>query len=181
MKRCSWVNLNNQLYVKYHDDEWGIPKFDDNVLFEFLVLEMFQAGLSWEIILNKRESFRKSFDDFQIDKIISYDEDKVLKLMQDKSIIRNKRKIQAMIKNASVFKSIQEEFGSFANYIWSYTNGEIVKSNVVRSTSPLSDEISCDLQKRGMSFVGSTIIYSYLQAIGIINDHEIECFKCCKV
>ncbi len=181
MKRCSWVNLNNQLYVKYHDDEWGIPKFDDNVLFEFLVLEMFQAGLSWEIILNKRESFRKSFDDFQIDKIISYDEDKVLKLMQDKSIIRNKRKIQAMIKNASVFKSIQEEFGSFANYIWSYTNGEIVKSNVVRSTSPLSDEISCDLQKRGMSFVGSTIIYSYLQAIGIINDHDIDCFKCCKV
>ena len=177
MIRCSWVNLNNPLYVNYHDFEWGIPKHDDHELFELLILEMFQAGLSWECILNKRDNFRKSFDNFDIDKIIKYDTNKINYLMQDKGIIRNKRKIEATINNAIIFKSIQKEYGSFSVFIWSYTNNKTL-SGIYKTKNELSDKISHDLELRGMKFVGSIIIYSYLQAIGIINDHDENCDKC---
>ncbi|MDE6284955.1 MAG: DNA-3-methyladenine glycosylase I [Bacilli bacterium] len=176
MKRCFWVNLDNPLYVKYHDEEWCVPKYDDQELFELLILEMFQAGLSWETILNKRENFRVAFDDFSLDKITLYDDKKIAELMENKGIIRNRRKIEATVKNARIFKSIQKEAKSFSNYIWAFTNHQVVQSKEFRTTSPLSDEISKDLKKRGMSFVGSTIIYSYLQAIGVLNDHDEDCF-----
>lgn len=177
MKRCSWVNLANPNYVKYHDEEWCIPKYNDEELWELLVLEMFQAGLSWETILNKRDNFKKAFDNFELDKIINYDDKKIDDLMNDSGIIRNKRKIIATVKNAKVFKNIQNEWGSFANYIWSFTEGKVIKGTEVKTTSPLSDMISNDLKKKGMSFVGSIIIYSYLQAIGVLNDHEDSCYK----
>lgn len=176
MKRCSWVNLKNPLYIKYHDEEWGKPKYDDQILFELLVLEIFQAGLSWECILNKREYFIVSFDNFDVDKIIKYDDKKIKELLSNSNIIRNKRKIEATINNAKVFKNIQKEFGSFSNYIWSFTNKKVIKEKIVRTSSKLSDKVSIDLKKRGMKFVGSIIIYSYLQAIGVINDHESNCF-----
>ena len=177
--RCSWVNLNNPLYVKYHDSEWGVKSFDDNYLYEMLLLESFQAGLSWECILNKRESFRVSFDNFDYNKISKYDENKVNELLNNKSIIRNRLKINAAINNAKVFIKIRKEYGSFSNYIWNFTNGNVIKNkdDVFYTTSTLSDKISNDLKKRGMKFVGSTIIYSYLQAIGIIDDHELNCDK----
>lgn len=176
MYRCKWVNLNNKLYVSYHDQEWGIPSHDDNYLFEMLVLECFQAGLSWECILNKREHFKEALDNFDYHKISNYKEDKIEELLNNKNIIRNRLKIYAMINNAKVFMDIQKEYGSFSNYIWSYTNNEIVdnKGNIV-THNELSDKISNDLKKKGMKFVGSTIIYSFLEAIGIINDHELEC------
>lgn len=177
MKRCKWVNLNNEVYVAYHDFEWGVPKYDDHELFELLILEMFQAGLSWEIILKKRESFRDAFDNFDIEKIINYDDLKISELMENNNIIRNKRKIIATINNAKVYKEIQKIYSSFRNYIWSFTNDQVIYGNGLNTTSDLSDKVSLDLKKKGMSFVGSTIIYSYLQAIGIINDHEINCFK----
>ncbi len=173
--RCRWCNIENELYVKYHDDEWGKLQTDDHYLFEMLILEGFQAGLSWECVLNKRESFRKAFDDFQIDKIIDYDDNKLRELYENKGIIRNKRKINATVKNAIIFKKIVNEFGSFYNYLKTFTNGEIYKETGLVS-SPLSDEISNDLRKRGMSFVGTVIIYSYLQAVGIINSHDEDCF-----
>ena len=177
MKRCFWVNLNNPLYVKYHDEEWGVPSHDDKYLFEMLILESFQAGLSWECILNKREAFRKAFDNFDINKIIKYDDNKIEELMNNKDIVRNRRKITATIKNASIFKDIIKEYDSFDKYIWKFTDGKVIKNktDIFNSTSELSDIISKDLYKRGMRFVGSTIIYSYLQAIGIINDHELKC------
>ena len=177
MKRCHWVNLNNSLYVKYHDEEWGVPSYDDNHLFEMLLLESFQAGLSWECILNKREAFRKAYDNFDYKKIALYDEEKRKELINNKDIVRNRLKINASIENAKVFIKIQKEYGSFSDYIWHFTNNNIVKneSNEILTSSPLSDKISKDLIKRGMKFVGTTIIYSYLQAIGIINDHEKEC------
>ena len=176
MNRCFWVNENNPLYVKYHDEEWGKPSYDDHHLFEMLLLETFQAGLSWECILNKRESFRKAFDSFQVEKIASYDSKKIEELMNNKDIVRNKRKILASVENAKIFLKIQEEFGSFSNYIWSFTNNKIIdhKGEVITSNE-LSDTISKDLKARGMKFVGTTIIYSYLQAIGIVNDHDIFC------
>lgn len=177
MKRCKWLNENNKLYVHYHDHEWGIPHYDDSYMFEFLILESFQAGLSWETILNKRENFKIAFDNFDYKKISKYDENKVNSLMQNKGIIRNKLKIKAAINNAKVFMDIQNEFGSFSNYIWSFTNNKIIKNidDNFKTTSELSDKISKDLINRKMKFVGSTIIYSYLQAIGIINDHETTC------
>lgn len=175
MKRCTWVNEKNPLYVKYHDEEWGTPVYDDNKLFEMLLLESFQAGLSWECILNKRESFQKSFDNYDYKKISNYTESKVEELMQNKGIIRNRRKILATIKNAQVFIEIQKEYQSFSNYLWHFTDNKIIYETN-KTTSPLSDTISKDLKKRGMSFVGSTIIYSYLQAIGMINSHEKDCF-----
>ena len=177
MKRCAWVNLNNQNYIKYHDEEWGKPVYDDDKLFEMLVLESFQAGLSWECILNKRKAFYDAFDSFNYKKICNYDENKINELLENKGIIRNKRKIEATIQNAKVFISIQKEYGSFRNYIWSFTKERIIKNkdDIFKTTSPLSDTISKDLKKKGMTFVGSTIIYSYLQAIGIINDHELKC------
>jgi len=175
--RCSWVNLKNDNYIKYHDEEWGVPLHDDQRLYELLILESFQAGLSWECILNKRENFRQSFDFFYIDKVSAYDEEKQQELKEDSGIIRNGRKIKAAVQNSRVFKEIQKEFGSFDAYIWSFTDGQIVQEPFTeRTTSPLSDEISKDLKKRGMTFVGSTIIYSYLQAIGVLYSHEPGCF-----
>lgn len=180
--RCNWVNENNELYIKYHDEEWGVPSYEDSYLFEMLVLESFQAGLSWECILNKREYFRASFDNFDYKKISKYDTDKINELMNNKYIIRNKLKINATINNAKIFMNIQNEYKSFSNYIWHFTNNKIIKNidDKFRTTSDLSDKISIDLKRRGMKFVGSTIIYSYLQAIGIINDHELKCDYYCK-
>lgn len=174
MKRCSWCNEKNPLYVKYHDEEWGRPRFDDEYLFEMLLLESFQAGLSWECVLNKRENFRRAFDDFNREKIASYGEEKILSLKEDKGIIRNGRKIIAAVKNAEIFGEIVKEYGSFYNYLRLFWDGKAVFEND-RTTSPLSDEISADLIKRGMKFCGSTIIYSYLQAVGVINSHESIC------
>ena len=175
MKRCKWVNLNNKTYINYHDYEWGVPSHDDAYLFEMLLLESFQAGLSWECILNKRESFKKAFDNFDYNKISKYDDAKIEELMNNKNIIRNRLKIKADINNAKIFTDIQKEVGSFDKYIWKFANGEVVVGNGSNTTSVLSDTVSKDLVKRGMKFVGSTIIYSYLQAIGIINDHEDTC------
>ena len=175
MKRCKWCNLKNEKYIKYHDEEWGVPNFDDKYLFEMLILESFQAGLSWECILNKREAFEKAYDNFDIEKIINYDETKILELSENKNIIRNKLKIKASINNAKVFKNIKEEYQTFYNYLKSYTKDKIIYEND-KTTSPLSDAISKDLIKRGMKFVGTTIIYSYLQAIGVINSHEDDCY-----
>ena len=172
--------MDNPLYVKYHDTEWGIPEHSDKKLFEMLMLECFQAGLSWECILNKREGFRQAFDDFDVEKISRYDEEKCLQLMADPNIIRNKLKIHACVTNSRIFMEIQKEYGSFDAYIWGFTDGKIVfESSDIRSTSPLSDQISKDLKKRGMKFVGSTVIYAYLQAIGILNAHtkECDCYK----
>lgn len=178
-KRCKWVDLKSEIYIDYHDNEWGVPVYDDRKLFEMLILESFQAGLSWITILKKREAFKKAYDNFDYNKVINYDEDKINELLENKDIIRNKNKIKSSISNAKIFVKIQEEYGSFSNYIWSFTNGEIIKNkdDKLNTTSPLSDKVSMDLKKRGMKYVGSTIIYSYLQAIGIINDHEIDCFK----
>lgn len=173
--RCKWCNETNPLYVEYHDSEWGIPSSDEKYLFEMLILESFQAGLSWECILNKRHNFEVAYDYFDINKIINYDEDKINELLLNKKIIRNKLKIKASINNAKIFKNIQKEYGSFNNYLNTFTKGKIIYDSV-STTSNLSDKISKDLTKRGMKFTGSTIIYSYLQAIGIINSHEKECF-----
>lgn len=176
MNRCSWVS-SNPLYIKYHDEEWGVASYDDRYLFEMLVLESFQAGLSWECILNKRENFRKAFDNFNYRIIAGYDDVKKNELLNNNGIIRNKLKINATINNAKIFMKIQSEYGSFASYIWKFTNNkQIIHDKVIVSNS-LSDTISLDLKKRGMKFVGTTIIYSYLQAIGVVCDHEINCFK----
>ena len=176
MKRCNWVNLNNPLYVDYHDNEWGVAVHNDKTLFELLLLESFQAGLSWECVLNKREAFRTAFDNFDVDKIANYKEDKIEKLLNNKDIIRNKLKINASIQNAKVFKAIQQEFKTFDAYLDSFTKGKIFfEEYTLRTTSPLAEKISKDLISRGMKFVGATIIYSYLQAIGVINAHGREC------
>lgn len=173
--RCKWCNLNNPLYIKYHDEEWGRLNFDEKYLFEMLILESFQAGLSWECVLNKRNDFEKAYDDFDIDKICKYDETKIQELLINKKIIRNKLKINASINNAKIFKEIQKEYKSFANYLKHFTNESVIYE-INKTTNQLSDSISKDLKKRGMKFVGSTIIYSYLQAIGIICSHDEECF-----
>lgn len=172
--RCKWCNEKNEKYVEYHDKEWGILNTDDKYLLEMLILESFQAGLSWECVLNKRESFRKSYDNFAIDKIINYDDKKIEELINNKDIIRNKLKIRASINNAIIFKKISEEYKGFYNYLKTFTKGDVIYEND-KTTSNLSDNISQDLQKRGMKFVGSTIIYSYLQAIGVINSHDDTC------
>ena len=175
MKRCFWLNENNTTYVDYHDNEWCIPKYNDQELFELLILESFQAGLSWECVLNKREAFRSSFDNFDIIKVSNYKEDKIKELLENKDIIRNRLKIQAAINNAKVFLNIQKEYESFSNYIWNFTNNKIIYETD-KTSSELSDKISNDLKKRGMKFVGTTIIYSYLQAIGILYSHDKDCF-----
>lgn len=175
MIRCKWCNLKNELYVKYHDKEWCKKNFDEKYLYEMLILESFQAGLSWECVLNKRENFRKEFDNFDIDKICNYDENKIQELLNNKGIIRNKLKINAAINNSKIFKNIIKEFGSFHNYLKTFTKDITIYEND-KTTNKLSDDISKDLQKRGMKFVGSTIIYSYLQAIGVIYSHDKECF-----
>ena len=176
LKRCSWCNEKNSKYIDYHDNEWGKFRVDDKYLFEMLILESFQAGLSWECILNKREAFRKAYDNFDINKVCKYDDTKINELMNNKGIIRNKLKIRASINNALIFKNIVEEYGSFYNYLIMFTKNKIIYETN-KTTSKISDSISHDLQKRGMKFVGSTIIYSYLQAIGIVNSHEKKCFK----
>ena len=172
--RCRWCNEKNKKYVEYHDKEWGILNTEDKYLFEMLILESFQAGLSWECVLNKREAFRKSYDNFDIDKIINYDDKKIEELINNKDIIRNKLKIKSSINNAIIFKQISEEYKGFYNYLKTFTKGDVIYEND-KTTSILSDNISQDLQKRGMKFVGSTIIYSYLQAIGVINSHDDTC------
>lgn len=173
--RCTWANPKNELYIKYHDEEWGVPTYDEHELFEMLILESFQAGLSWECILNKRKYFEEAFDDFDLDKVCNYDEKKIEELLENDKIIRNKLKIKAAINNAKIFKNIQKEYGSFAKYIWSFTNNKVIYE-IGKTKSELSDTISKDLTKRGMKFVGTTIIYSYLQAIGVIYSHEKDCF-----
>ena len=175
MKRCKWCNLDNPLYIEYHDNEWCMPNTDDKYLLEMLILESFQAGLSWECVLNKREDFRNSYDNFDIDKIINYDENKINELLSNPKIIRNKLKIKSSINNAKIFKNIENEYGSFYKYLLGFTNGNILYE-VDKTTNNLSDKISKDLIKRGCKFVGSTIIYSYLQAIGIIYSHDKDCF-----
>ena len=175
--RCSWCSPKNERYIRYHDEEWGIPVHDDRRLFEMLLLESFQAGLSWECVLNKREAFRRAFDDFDPEKVSRYSEEKMESLRNDPAIIRNRLKIRAAVKNAALFRDIQREYGSFDRYLWGWTNGTVIRE-CSRTSSPLSDAVSDDLKKRGMQFVGSTIIYSYLQAVGVIFSHEEECFLC---
>ena len=173
--RCFWANPKNERYIAYHDKEWGVPVYDDQKLFEMLILEGFQAGLSWECVLNKREAFREAFDGFDLEKVSAYGEKKLLALQENPAIIRNKLKIQAAVVNAKVFQEIQKEFGSFSDYLWKWTKGKVVYEKG-QTKSPLSDAISKDLKKRGMKFVGSTIIYSYLQAVGVIYSHEEGCY-----
>ena len=175
MKRCKWCNEKNKTYIDYHDNEWGVLNLDEQYLYEMLILESFQAGLSWECVLNKRNAFRKAFDDFDIEKVVNYDNEKISELLNNKDIIRNKLKVKAAISNSKIFREIQNEYGSFRKYIEYFSKGEKFYE-VDKTTSDLSDAISKDLYKRGMRFVGSTIIYSYLQAIGIIYSHDKECF-----
>lgn len=174
-RRCCWANPKNERYIRYHDEEWGVPVYDDSKLFAMLILESFQAGLSWECVLNKREAFYQAFDGFDPDKVCAYDEAKLKELAQNPGIIRNRRKIRAAVKNAGVFKEIASQYGSFGEYLWSYTGGQVVYE-WDKTSSPLSDAVSADLKKRGMTFVGTTIIYSYLQAVGVIYSHEEGCF-----
>ena len=173
--RCRWANPKNDRYIRYHDEEWSVPVYDDHKLFEMLILEGFQAGLSWECVLNKQPAFEEAFDGFDLDKICEYKEEKLLELQNNPGIIRNKLKIKAAVKNAMIFREIQKEYGSFAEYLWKWTEGQVIYEND-KTTSELSDAISADLKKRGMTFVGSTIIYSYLQAVGVIYSHEPGCY-----
>ncbi len=175
MIRCKWCTLKNPIYVKYHDEEWCVLSKDEHYLYMMFILESFQAGLSWECVLNKRNAFIKAYDNFDINKIINYDENKINELINNKDIIRNKLKIRASISNSIIYKSIIEEYASFYNYLSSFTSTLPIYENN-KTTSLLSDSISKDLIKRGMKFVGSTIIYSYLQAIGFIYSHEENCF-----
>lgn len=179
--RCGWCG-NDPLYVKYHDEEWGVPVKDDKTLFEFLILETFQAGLSWITILRKRENFRKAFDNFDYKKIAKYDQSKIDSLLQNKGIIRNKLKVHAAVANAKLFMEVQKEFGSFSNYIWEFVNHKPVKNNLkshkdAPATTGLSDTLSKDLKKRGFKFVGSTVVYAHMQATGMVNDHIEDCFR----
>lgn len=174
-ERCSWAG-DDEIYIRYHDEEWGVPTHDDRELFEMLVLESFQAGLSWITILKKRENFRKAFDGFDIEKVANYDDEKIEELRLNEGIIRHKGKIASAINNAQIFIEIQKEFGNFDEYIWGFTDGEIIKAEFL-TESDLSKHISKDLKKRGMKFVGPTIIYSYLESIGIIDNHQENCFK----
>ena len=179
--RCGWC-LSSDLCKKYHDEEWGVPVYDDQKLFEFLILETFQAGLSWITILKKRENFRLAFDDFDYLKVAQYPEEKIQELMQDTGIIRNQLKIRAAVSNAVAFMKVQDEFGSFSKYIWESTDGKPIDNKrqslkEVPATSPLSDVISKDLKKRGFKFVGSTVIYAHMQATGMVDDHVADCWK----
>ena len=180
-KRCGWC-LSSDLYKEYHDEEWGVPVYDDQKLFEFLILETFQAGLSWITILKKRENFRTVFDHFDYNKVAQYQEEKIQELLLDAGIIRNQLKIRAAVSNAGAFMKVQEEFGSFSKYIWGFTAGKPIDNNrkslkEVPATTPLSDEISKDLKKRGFKFVGSTVVYAHMQATGMVNDHVEDCWR----
>lgn len=179
--RCAWPK-DDPLYVKYHDEEWGVPVYDDATLFEFLMLETFQAGLSWITILQKRENFRNAFDNFDYKKIANYDNNKYEELLENAGIIRNKLKIKATITNAQAFIKVQEEFGSFSEYIWGFIDGKPIKNTLkdhrnAPANTALSDTISKDLKKRGFKFVGSTVVYAHMQATGMVNDHEVSCFR----
>lgn len=178
LKRCRWADPNSELYIAYHDQEWGKPEHDDQKLFEMLILEGFQAGLSWITILKKREAFRKAFDNFEPTVVAAYESEKLETLMSDPGIVRNRRKIEATVQNAKVFLNIQKEFDSFDRYLWDFTDGQVILStdDTVRASSELSDRISADLKRRGMKFVGTVIIYSFLQAVGVVNDHETGCW-----
>jgi DNA-3-methyladenine glycosylase I len=179
MERCAWSEKDD-LYRKYHDEEWGKPVYDDAVLFEFLVLETFQAGLSWHTILKRRETFRSAFDAFDVHKIAKYTDEKESQLLQDEGIIRNKLKVKATTLNALAFLEVQKEFGTFSNYLWQFTNGKSIFNKPktlkdVPATSDLSDKLSKDLKKRGFKFVGSTVVYAFMQAVGLVNDHVSTC------
>jgi len=179
--RCTWPG-SDPLYIHYHDTEWGVPVHDDRKLFEFLILETFQAGLSWITILRKRENFRRAFDDFDFEKIARYDESKIQSLLQDAGIIRNRLKIRAAVSNANAFLKIRENYGSFSDYIWSFTAGKTIHSTFKETAemparTELSDRISNDLKKKGFKFVGSTVIYAHMQATGMVNDHLTGCFR----
>lgn len=174
-QRCAWANPNNERYIRYHDEEWGVPSYDDHKLFEMLILESFQAGLSWECVLNKREHFRHAFDQFDLEKVCAYTDEKLMELQQNKNIIRNKLKIRAAVNNARIFREIQQEYGTFSNYLWHWSDGKVIYEQGM-AHSELSDAVSSDLKKRGMKFVGTTIIYAYLQAVGVINSHDTGCF-----
>lgn len=173
--RCRWCNMKNELYIAYHDNEWGVPCYEDDKIFELLILEPFQAGLSWETILNKREAFKEAYDGFDAEKIAEYGEEKTAELLNNPKIVRNRLKIAASINNAKIYQEIQKEWGSFSKYIWHFTDGKIIYEND-KTYSDLSDLVSGDLKKRGMKFIGTTIVYSFLQAIGVINSHDDACF-----
>ena len=175
MKRCSWVDVSDEEYIRYHDSEWGVPVYDDRLLFEMLVLEGFQAGLSWQTILKKREDFKWAFDNFDVQKVASYDAEKIETLVKNSRIIRHRLKIKAAVLNAQIFIQLQKEWGSFSNYLWHWTSGNILMGDGTQVRNELSDDISADLKKRGMKYVGSVIIYSYLQAVGVIDDHQLCC------
>ncbi len=180
-KRCAWVS-DDPLYIAYHDEEWGVPVRDDALLFEFLILETFQAGLSWITVLRKRENFRKAFHGFDYQRIATYSEKKIQSLLQDAGIIRNKLKVRATVTNAQAFIKIQEEFGSFSDYIWAFTDGKVIKNKWKKvvdapAKTPLAEKISKDLKKRGFKFVGPTVIYAHMQATGMVNDHTTDCFR----
>ena len=180
-KRCSWCG-DDPLYIAYHDTEWGVPVYDDKMLFEFLLLETFQAGLSWITILRKRENFREAFDGFDYKKIEKYDQTKIDSLLEDAGIIRNKLKVNSAVSNAQAFMKVQEEFGSFKKYIWGFVGGKPIQNELISlegapANTPLSDTISKDLKKRGFKFVGSTVVYAHMQATGMVNDHVTSCFR----
>lgn len=182
LERCGWVNVQNERYVEYHDLEWGVPVHDDRKLFEMLILEGAQAGLSWETILNKRTNYKEAFDNFDVDIVSTYDEEKIATLLLNEGIVRNRLKVNATVVNARIFKAIQSEFGSFDQYLWAFVEGKPIDNKYkqlsdVPAKTELSDKISKDLKKRGMKFVGSTIIYAYMQAIGMVNDHTTNCFR----
>ncbi len=179
--KCGWC-IGDELYEAYHDLEWGVPVKDDDTLFEFLILETFQAGLSWITVLKKRDNFRKAFDYFDYQKIAKYDEAKIQSLLKNEGIIRNKLKVRATVSNALAFIEIQKEFGSFSNYIWGYVDGKPIKNKFKNykdapANTELSDALSKDLKKRGFKFVGSTVVYAHMQATGMVNDHEVGCFR----
>ncbi len=181
-KRCAWVERGNDLYIKYHDTEWGVPVHDDRKQFEFLILEGAQAGLSWSIVLNKREAYRKAFANFYPVKVARFSEEKIEALLRNPGIIRNRLKITAAVKNARAFQAVQREFGSFDTYIWRFVGGKPIQNRWntmadIPATSPKSDALSKDLKKRGFKFVGSTIMYAHMQAVGMVNDHVVSCFR----
>ena len=184
-QRCGWC-VGDPLYEAYHDQEWGVPVYDDQTIFEFLILETFQAGLSWITILRKRENFREALDDFDYKKIARYSEAKLEALLQNPGIIRNKLKVKATVSNAQAFIKIQEEFGSFSKYIWSFVNHKPIQNSVkiykeAPATTAISDALSKDLKKRGFKFTGSTVVYAHMQATGMVNDHEVDCFRYAEV
>ena len=182
IKRCEWAGETSPEYIRYHDEEWGVPVWDDRTQFEFLILEGAQAGLSWSTILNKREGYRKNFADFDPEKVARFTEKRIDKILQDPGIVRNKLKVHSAVTNAKAFLKVQEEFNGFCNYIWDFVGGSPIQNKIrkdsdFQATSPESDALSKDLKKRGFKFVGSTIVYAHMQATGMVNDHETSCFR----